>query len=115
MPQYSTFAIMYIGSRGSVSAAQPDQARKKDKDVQGQIQVENGDIVVVRTFEMELDLGLKSQGFGFCECRQRSKSPVTDSTMLCQTAWHVKSTHPPTPREKARGSPSLLTSAKNRS
>ena len=58
---------MYLGSRGFVVAAQPEQARGKTRDVQGQIEVENGDIVVVRSFEAELDLGLKSHGFGFCE------------------------------------------------
>lgn len=57
---------MYVGSRGSVSAAQPE-ARRREKDVQGQIDVENGDIVVVRTLEMEVDVGLKTEGFGFCK------------------------------------------------
>lgn len=58
---------MYLGSKGQISAVEPDQARKKEKFVQGQIDVEHGDIVIVRTYETEMDLGLKPQGFGFCE------------------------------------------------
>ena len=63
---------MYLGSGGSVVAAQPELIREKARDVQGQIEVENGDIVVVRSFEVELDLGLKSHGFGFCASERYS-------------------------------------------
>jgi hypothetical protein len=82
---------MYVGSRGSVSAAQPEQARRREKEVQGQIDVETGDIVVVRTFEMEVDVGLKTEEFGFCKSIRQNR---VIRLMSAQSASRGKSTVP---------------------
>ncbi|KAJ9108574.1 hypothetical protein QFC19_002290 [Naganishia cerealis] len=71
VPQYSTFAIMYLGSRGVIHLIDPEETRKDDKHLQGRVEVQHGDIILIRSFETEVDLGLKPEGFGFfCVARQ---------------------------------------------
>jgi hypothetical protein len=99
---------MYLGTKGQISAVEPDQARKKEKLVQGQIDVEHGDIVVVRTYETEMDVGLKPQGFGFCESRRRAFD-LFSSVVVCV----ARQIYPPSsPAREGTGLP--LTSFKRK-
>lgn len=104
---------MYLGSKGQISTVEPDQARKKEKFVQGQIDVEHGDIVIVRTYETELDLGLKPQGFGFCESFSTAFRAMF-LPLVEKSASRVKYIHRRVRHERARGIPSPPSSARSR-
>jgi hypothetical protein len=81
---------MYLGSKGRICTVEPDPVRKREPGFQGEVEVEHGDIVVVRTFEAELDLGLKPEGFGFCKSPFKSLDRRLVLT-LRQSASPVKS------------------------
>ncbi|KAJ9115915.1 hypothetical protein QFC22_005058 [Naganishia vaughanmartiniae] len=77
VPQYSTFAIMYLGSKGYLRVVEPDRPRQPAKQLQGQVEVRHGDITLIKTFHAEVDLGLVPAGFGFF-CIGRQIYPADD-------------------------------------
>ncbi|KAJ9107684.1 hypothetical protein QFC21_001144 [Naganishia friedmannii] len=101
IPQYSTFAIMYLGSKGHVRVVEPERSRKKAKQLQGQLELRHGDITLIKTFDAEVDVGLVPAGFGFfCIGRQiyPPEDPARDGSGQPLTLAKPKS-QPIPPRE----------------